>query len=128
MIIKTLQKQNKPMTLAPADLVKLQQAGVSENIIGVMMDPGSAPAAAAAAAPPPPAAVAPPPTAAATAPPPVEMNTVAATNNAVTQAQKKRVIVDEFDFSTVSTAVQQVFGTKPEHRQGHSRDADQASR
>ncbi len=51
LIIKTLQRDNKPMNLTPADLVKLKNAGVSENIIGVMLDPTSAPAPAAAAAP-----------------------------------------------------------------------------
>ena len=45
-IIKTLQRDNKPANLTPADLVKLKNAGVSENIIGVMLDPTSAPAAA----------------------------------------------------------------------------------
>ena len=44
-IIKTLQRDNKPANLTPADLVKLKNAGVSENIIGVMLDPTSAPAA-----------------------------------------------------------------------------------
>src|ERR1700676_3621891 len=57
LIIKTLQRDNKPMNLTPGDLVKLKNAGVSENIIGVMLDPTSAPAPAAAAAP----AAAPPP-------------------------------------------------------------------
>src|SRR6266849_6560092 len=51
LIIRTLQRDNKPANLTPADLVKLKNAGVSENIIGVMLDPASAPAPAAAAAP-----------------------------------------------------------------------------
>jgi hypothetical protein len=67
LIIKSLQAQNKPAALAPADLVRLQKAGVSENIINVMMDPKAAPAPAAAAAaappPPPPPQAAPPPAA-----------------------------------------------------------------
>src|ERR1700689_4191401 len=55
LIIKSLQAQNKPAALAPADLGRLQKAGVSENIINIMMDPKAAPApAAAAVAPPPP--------------------------------------------------------------------------
>ena len=49
LIIKSLQAQNKPAALAPADLVRLQKAGVSENIINVMMDPKAASAPAAAA-------------------------------------------------------------------------------
>src|SRR5690348_5511428 len=51
LIVKTLQRQNKPIDLSPADLVKLKNAGVSENIINMMMDPSSAPAPAAAPAP-----------------------------------------------------------------------------
>jgi curli biogenesis system outer membrane secretion channel CsgG len=112
LIIKTLQKQNKPVNLTPADLVKLQNAKVSENIIGVMMDPASAPAPAAA---PPPAASAPAPVA--SAPPPAvipvsnPVSNPAPVSGPTTQAQKKRVIVDPFDYSTVTTAVQSVFGT-----------------
>src|SRR6266853_4842136 len=51
LIIRTLQRENKPANLTPADLVKLKNAGVSENLIGVMLDPTSALAPAAAAAP-----------------------------------------------------------------------------
>jgi len=55
-IIKYLQKNNKPVDLTPADMVKLKEAGVSETVMGVMMDP-AAPVATAepAPAPPPPA-------------------------------------------------------------------------
>src|SRR5580658_3955545 len=67
LIIKSLQAQNKPAALAPADLVRLQKAGVSANIINVMMDPKGASASAAPAAP---AAPAPPTQAAAPPPPP----------------------------------------------------------
>src|SRR5712691_11291427 len=55
LIIRTLQRENKPANLTPADLVKLKNAGVSENIISVMLDPTSAPAPAAAAPAPAPA-------------------------------------------------------------------------
>jgi curli biogenesis system outer membrane secretion channel CsgG len=112
LIIKTLQKQNKPMDLTPADLVKLKNAGVSENIIGVMIDPTSAPssAPAAAAAPPPPPPPAPEP---APAPVPVSnVSTAPVASGPVTAAQKKRVIVDEFDYSAVMSSVQAVFGTQ----------------
>ncbi len=50
LIIKTLKKQNHPIDLTSADLVKLQRAGVSENIINVMEDPSSTPSANATAA------------------------------------------------------------------------------
>ncbi|MGD1070793.1 MAG: hypothetical protein ABSB15_11685 [Bryobacteraceae bacterium] len=43
-IIKTIQKNGKPVDLSTNDLVKLQEAGVSENIILVMLDPTAAPA------------------------------------------------------------------------------------
>jgi curli biogenesis system outer membrane secretion channel CsgG len=115
LIIKTLQKQNKPMNLTPADLVKLQNAKVSENIIGVMMDPSSAPAPAAApvtaAAPPPAAAPAPAPVASAPPPAAIPVSNPAPASGPPTQAQKKRVMVDAFDYSTVMTSVQSVFGT-----------------
>ena len=116
LIIKSLQTANKPMKLAPADLVKLTQAGVSSNIIGVMLDPTSAPAPAAAAAAPAPAPVAPPPAPApAPAPvqaPPVQNVSLPPSAPPPANAGKKRVIVDEFDYSTVMTAVQSVFGTQ----------------
>jgi curli biogenesis system outer membrane secretion channel CsgG len=106
LIIKTLQRANKPANLSPADMVKLNKAGVSENIINVMMDPTAAPVAAAAAAP-----------VAAPAPAPVMVSAptpapTAAQTAAAAQAQKKRVIVDEFDYSAVMTSVQAVFGTQ----------------
>ena len=102
LIIRTLQRDNKPANLTTADLVKLKSAGVSENIISVMLDPAApvAPAAAAAPAPAPAAAPAPEPApapvAVSAAPPPPP-------TAAQLQAQKKRVIVDEFDYSTVKT-------------------------
>ena len=66
LIIRSLKKTNKAVDLSPANMVKLKQANVSDNVIGVMLDPSSTPApAAAAAAPPPP----PPPAAAPVAAP-----------------------------------------------------------
>jgi curli biogenesis system outer membrane secretion channel CsgG len=107
-IIDDLRSKNAPMTLALTDLTKLKGAGVSDAIIAVMRNPGAAVTAA-------PAAAAPAPVAAAPAPEPVPVQQVV--NNPVpngppTQAQKKRVIVDEFDYSAVMTAVQSVFGTQ----------------
>ena len=119
LIIKKLQKDNKPVDLTPADMVKLKNAGVSETIMGAMMDPTSAPAAAA------PAAVPPPAPEAASAPPPPPANlpggasvTPASMPAAPTNAQKKRVIVDEFDYSAVKTMVQSVFGTQQDIGKG----------
>jgi curli biogenesis system outer membrane secretion channel CsgG len=116
LIIKTLQRDNKPMNLTPADLVKLKNAGVSENIIGVMLDPTSAPAPAAAAAPA--AAPAPPPPAPEPAPVAVSAPPPGPPTAAQLQAQKKRVIVDEFDYSTVKTQVQAVFNTQQDIGKG----------
>ena len=116
LIIKTLQRDNKPMNLTPGDLVKLKNAGVSENIIGVMLDPASAPAPAAAAAPA--AAPAPPPPAPEPAPVAVSAPPPGPPTAAQMQAQKKRVIVDEFDYSTVKTQVQAVFNTQQDIGKG----------
>jgi curli biogenesis system outer membrane secretion channel CsgG len=122
LIVKSLKKTNKSSDLSPADMVKLKQAGVSDNIIGVMIDPSSAPApaAAAAVAPPPPPPPAPAPTPAA-APAPVASSAPApppAPTGATSQAEKKRVIVDEFDYSTVKTSVQAVFNTQADIGKG----------
>jgi curli biogenesis system outer membrane secretion channel CsgG len=119
LIIRTLQRENKPANLTAADLVKLKNAGVSENIISAMLDPASAPAPApVAAAAPAPAAPAPAHVAAAApapaaAPEPIPASFSApASAGPTAQSQKKRVIVDEFDYSAVMTAVQAVFGTQ----------------
>jgi len=116
LIIKTLQRENKPANLTTADLVKLKNAGVSENIIGVMLDPASAPAPAAAAAPA--AAPAPPPPPPEPAPVAVSAPPPGPPTAAQLQAQKKRVIVDEFDYSTVKTQVQAVFNTQQDIGKG----------
>lgn len=105
LIIRTLQRENKPMNLTPADLVKLNKAGVSERIIEVMLDPAGAP-------PPPPVVVPEPAPVPVAAPPPPAIPT------APTQAQKKRVIVDEFDYSTVKSQVQAVFNTQQDIGKG----------
>ena len=115
-IIDSLRQANKPITLSLADKTKLKSAGVSDNIIKVMADPtaatmvaASAPPAAAPAPAPAPAASAPPP---APAPAPTPAPTPSpATSGPVSQANKPRAIVDEFDYSTVMTSVQAVFGT-----------------
>jgi curli biogenesis system outer membrane secretion channel CsgG len=121
LIIRSLKKANKPVDLAPADMVKLKQAGVSDNVIGVMLDPASGPAPAAAAvapvaAPPPAPAPDPAPAPVASAPAPVSSSPVLV--GATSQAEKKRVIVDEFDYSTVKTSVQAVFNTQADIGKG----------
>ena len=117
LIIRSLKKNNKAVDLSPADMVKLKQAGVSDNVIGVMLDPSSAVAAASAAPAPAPVAAAPAPAPVvvpvATAPTPVP-----APVGATSQAEKKRVIVDEFDYSTVKSSVQAVFNTQADIGKG----------
>jgi curli biogenesis system outer membrane secretion channel CsgG len=116
LIIRTIQRENKPANLTTADLVKLKNAGVSEKIIDVMLDPTSAPAASAAPAP----AAAPPPPPPAPEPAPVAISAPppGPPSAAQLQAQKKRVIVDEFDYSTVKTQVQAVFNTQQDIGKG----------
>lgn len=109
-IIDSLRQTNKPITLSLSDRTKLKQANVSEAIVKVMADPSSAPAA--APAPAPAAAAAPPPAPAPAAEPaPAPAPAPAASSGPVSQGQKPRAIIDEFDYSTVMTSVQAVFGT-----------------
>jgi curli biogenesis system outer membrane secretion channel CsgG len=118
LIIKSLKKTNKSVDLSPAEMVKLKQAGVSDNVIGVLLDPTSVPApAAVAAAPPPPPPAAPDP-APAPAPAPVASALAPVPTAAISQADKKRVIVDEFDYSTVKSSVQAVFNTQADIGKG----------
>jgi curli biogenesis system outer membrane secretion channel CsgG len=114
LIIRSLKKSNKAVDLSPADMVKLKQAGVSDNVIGVLLDPSAAPAPAAAAAAPPP----PPPPAPVPAPAAAPVASAPAPVGATSQAEKKRVIVDEFDYSTVKSSVQAVFNTQADIGKG----------
>jgi curli biogenesis system outer membrane secretion channel CsgG len=128
LIIKTLQRQNKPANLTSDDMLKLQKAGVSENIIGVLMDPASAPAPVAAAAATPasgPSASTPPPTP--PPPPPLDPMPAAAAGQqcsapaAVSAApgiQKRRLAVEAFDYSAVKTNVTAIFNNDVNVGQG----------
>lgn len=120
LIIKTLQDQRTAYKLSISDLVKLQDAGVSENIINVMRDPSApvktqaVPLAAststtetakdplpggtgAAPAPPPP-----PETAAVTPYPPDLEGTPHA-------AHKRRVVIAPFDYSAIKDTVREYY-------------------
>ena len=96
MIVSALKREARTYNLSTMDLLKLQKAGVSENIVKLMMDPK---AEAAALAPPPP----PPP------PPPPVVETVAevvpASAPAAPSALKRKLAVTAFDYSAVKTAV-----------------------
>jgi curli biogenesis system outer membrane secretion channel CsgG len=129
MIVKTLQRENKPITLSTDDMLKLQKAGVSENIMSVMMDPSSAPGGAAPSAAPatphaaPATAVAAAPAAAGTVAPaanaaPGPACTPPAAVTAVAGSQKRRLAVQAFDYSAVHTQVTAMFGNDVNIGQG----------
>jgi curli biogenesis system outer membrane secretion channel CsgG len=114
MIIKTLKATAKAYALSPQDMLKLTQAGVSENIMSVMMDP-KADVAAAAAAP------APAPT---PAPDPTPVVTASSTGGATPSAaptgkvEKRRLAITPFDYSTVKSWVTFWFGNDTNIGQG----------
>jgi curli biogenesis system outer membrane secretion channel CsgG len=115
LIIRSLKKTNKPVDLSTADMVKLKQAGVSDNVIGVLLDPTSVPAPAAAV---PVAATVAPAPAPEPAPVAASVAPAPAAPGPTSQADKKRVIVDEFDYSTVKSSVQAVFNTQADIGKG----------
>jgi curli biogenesis system outer membrane secretion channel CsgG len=105
LIIKILQKQNKPANLTPTDMLTLQKNGVSENIILVMMDPSATPVA---SMPAPVAASGPAVTPAQAEPAPAELRAacpVPADVAAGPNAQKRRLAVTAFDYSAVQNWV-----------------------
>jgi curli biogenesis system outer membrane secretion channel CsgG len=103
LVIRTLKREGKTYTLTSADLLKLQTAGVSENVIEAMTDPGAAGGAAVEAAS---SAVlhaarsvsAPSEAAGPSTAFPPDLPDVAA-------AAKRRLAVKPFDYSTVTTWV-----------------------
>ena len=106
LVIRTLKREGKTYTLSTADLLKLQKAGVSENIIEAMTDPGAgggeasaAPAAATRAA----GGRASEATGASSAFPP-DLPDIPA-------IRKRRVAIKAFDYSTVTTWVQYWFNS-----------------
>jgi curli biogenesis system outer membrane secretion channel CsgG len=102
LVIRTLKSEGKTYKLSTADLVKLQKAGVSENIMDAMTNPGAGGGAAAAAPAAAPAAAkggsAAPEAAGASTPFPPDLADVPAT-------KKRRLAVRPFDYSTVTTWV-----------------------
>jgi curli biogenesis system outer membrane secretion channel CsgG len=109
LVIRTIQRENKPYTLSAADLLKLQKAGVTETIINAMMDPkASGPAIAPAAA-----------TSAAVVSPKEVLNAAPSTSSTIstqstpyppsldsaTGVRKRRLAVQPFDYSTVRSWV-----------------------
>lgn len=108
LVIKTLQKENKPIDLTTADMLKLQKAGVSEKIMEVMGDPSTATKAPVAAASVSPSPVAPTPAPKADNPPAVTGQATpfpAAQASTPSGPRKRRLAVEAFDYSAVKTAV-----------------------
>ncbi len=104
LLIKGIVKEKRAVTVGVAEMKLLKAAGVSDRVIGALMDPDSvAPAVApVAAAAPAPAAV--PVT-------PVAAVPVAAAPAAPAGPVKRRLAVEEFEFSSVATSIQAIFGT-----------------
>jgi len=100
MIIQTLQREGKAFSFSALDALKLQKAGVSENILRVMLDPKAAVAAEAPAPPPPPA---PETTSAAIVP--TSTATASSTPATPPAPVKRKLAVSPFDYSAVRSAV-----------------------
>ena len=109
LIIRAVARDRLHGDLGTSEMLKLKNAGVSDRVITAMME-GPAPAspaasAAPAAAPAGASSFAPAGTAAAPAP------GSAPAPAADPRASMRRAAIDEFDWATVSTAVQAIFGT-----------------
>lgn len=100
MIIRTLRSAGKAYALTPQDMLKLTQAGVSENILSVMMDPKADAIVAAA------------PVVATPAPEPTPVTNASVTTSAAPMGriEKRRLAVTAFDYSAVKTWVTHWFG------------------
>jgi curli biogenesis system outer membrane secretion channel CsgG len=119
LVIKQLQREGKPYELTTPDLVRLQKAGVSENIINVMLDPktpvtpslavsnvsankDSSPGGAPPAPAPPPPASADASAVAADTPYPPDLPNVPA-------VRKRRVVIAPFSFGALGTQIQAIY-------------------
>lgn len=103
LIVRSITRENLTQELTSDDMIKLKKAGVSDKVISAM-EPGSPAAAPAAAAP-----AAAPAAAAAAAPAPAAAAPVS--NPAPSNSNLRRAAIDEFQWASVGTVVQQVFGT-----------------
>ena len=97
LIVKGILKEKRALTLGVAEMKLLKAAGVSDRVIGVLMDPDSAAPVVAA---------------------PVVMSAPAPALTPATGPVKRRLAVEEFDFSTVKTSVQAIFGTQEDIGKG----------
>ena len=97
LIVKGILKEKRALTLGVPEMKLLKAAGVSDRVIGVLMDPDSA---------------------APVVPAPVAISAPAPAPTPATGPVKRRLAVEEFDFSTVKTAVQAIFGTQEDIGKG----------
>lgn len=101
LLIKGIVKEKRAVTVGVAEMKLLKAAGVSDRVIGALMDPESVAPAAAPVAAAAPAAV----------PASVPVTPVAAAPAAPGAPVKRRLAVEEFEFSSVATSIQAIFGT-----------------
>ena len=98
LIVKGILKEKRALTLGVPEMKLLKAAGVSDRVIGVLMDPDSAAPAPAA--------------------PVVVISALSPAPTPATGPVKRRLAVEEFEFSTVKTAVQAIFGTQEDIGKG----------
>jgi len=123
LIVSRIKKENKPLDLTPDQMIDLKNAGASDRIIALLLDPKTDPgpsvvAAAKPAEPAPTPAPLPAPTPAPApvpdpAPAPVaDPGPTGGGSAGAPVAGKKRLAVEEFDYSAVKSSVQAVFNTQ----------------
>lgn len=106
LIIKGILREKRAVSLGVNEMKLLKNAQVSDRVIGVLMDPDSAAPAA------PPAAAAAPAAPAEPAPVVIAAPAVPAAPVAPAAPAKRRLAIEEFDFSTVKSTVQAIFNTQ----------------
>lgn len=106
LVIRAINRDKLHTDLSTSDMLKMKKSGVSDRVINAMMDgpaaasePAAAPAAASSLAPAP---------APAAAPAPAPMPVAAPVDP---RAAMRRAAIDEFEWATVTTSVQAIFGT-----------------
>jgi curli biogenesis system outer membrane secretion channel CsgG len=117
LIAGRIKKENKPLDLTPDQMIDLKNAGASDRIIALLLDPktdpGPSAVAAKAAEPAPAPTPAPAPVPAAAPVPVADPGPISGGgSSAAPAAGKKRLAVEEFDYSAVKSSVQAVFNTQ----------------
>ena len=116
-VITSIRKTNKPMDLTPTEMVKLKQAGVTEKIINVLMDPSSRTSTSSSSpqvATTKPIADPRPPTLNPSGDPLAlqAINTDLSSLACKAEPRKRVIAITEFDFGAVKSQVQAIFGTQ----------------